>query len=152
MVMSHEELIQRLCDEGEEAIRQNYPDPTDHRRRGGLLGFKIVRSIKDPAEFPATLEHRAAVEADLKAGDQEQYWAYRWATLQVEFVWEILQLGVKGRPEAAEADLRHAGLLGDERADEKRVAEKLSPEGEQGADGDPQRHGRGASEPSGSAG
>jgi len=109
--MTHEEFIQRLCDEGEESVRQNYPDPTDHRRRGAMLGFKIVRAIKDPAEFPATLRHRAAVEADLKSGDQEQYWAYRWATLQVEFVWEILCAGMKVFPETAEAELKKAGIV-----------------------------------------
>ena len=115
-VMSHEEFIRQLCDQGEESIRQNYPDPTDHRRRGGLLGFQIVRGIKDPAEFAATLAHRAAVEAEMAAGsvDPEQYSAYRWATLQVEFVWEILKTGMKVYPESAEEALRRAGIVGGE--------------------------------------
>ena len=115
-VMTHEELIQRLCDEGEESIRRTCPDPTDPRRRGGLLGFQIVRGIKDPAECPVTLEHRAAVEAEMKAGneDQEKYWAYRWATLQVEFVWEVLQVNLKGSSSSMEEALRDAGMLGGE--------------------------------------
>ena len=114
--MRYEELIQRLCDEGEESIRLTCLDPTDPRRRGGLLGFKIVRAIKDPAEFPATLDHRAAVEAEMQAQneDEDTYWAYRWATLQVEFVWEILKAGMKVYPEAEAAaeELRKAGIVG----------------------------------------
>jgi hypothetical protein len=111
--MSHEELIQRLCDDGEESIRQSYPDPTDPRRRGAMLGFKIVRAIKDPAEFPATLGRRAAVEADMKASseDQDKYWAHRWATLQVEFVWEILKVSLNVYPLSAAAALQHAWIL-----------------------------------------
>ncbi len=116
MDMSHEEMIQRLCDGGEESIRQSYPDPTDPRRRGGMLGFKIVRAIKDPAEFPATLERRAAVEAEMTAEgvDEETYRAHRWATLQVEFVWEILKSSLKIFPESAANALRRASVVGGE--------------------------------------
>ena len=123
MDMSHEEMIQRLCDGGEESIRQSYPDPTDPRRRGGMLGFKIVRAIKDPTEFPATLERRAAVEAEMTAEgvDEETYWAHRWATLQVEFVWEILKSSLKIFPESAAAALRRASAVGGE---EESVAER----------------------------
>jgi hypothetical protein len=121
--MTHEELIQRLCDDGEESIRQSYPDPTDPQRRGAMLGFKIVRSIKDPAEFPATLQSRTAVEADMKASneDPDKYWAYRWATLQVEFVWEILKESLKILPSTAAEALHQAGIANVRKGAESRV-------------------------------
>jgi len=84
--MSHEELIQRLCDDGREVdSRQKLSRPTDPRRRGAMLGFKIVRAIKDPQSSRRRWSEERQSEAEMKATneDQDKYWAHRWATLQV---------------------------------------------------------------------
>lgn len=89
-------LLPRMIDSIERTETRAY------RREGCLLGVEYVRKLDSPQGFIALLnlrhkyEHYLAFErhqsGEWPAGAYEDYWRYRCATAQVEYVWERLRL------------------------------------------------------------
>lgn len=69
-----------------------------HRRRGCLRGAHICQSLMQPAEFDREIEARHQMELELKRGCKmeqvtlEEYWEFRTATAQLEFVVERMRV------------------------------------------------------------
>ncbi len=84
------ELRDRLIEDGLASVNEHETKP--ERIRGGIAGFEICRRLQSPGDFTMLLQERHAHEIDmLDDTEPEAYWEYRYATLQIEYVWERLK-------------------------------------------------------------
>lgn len=62
--------------------------------RGCLQGLEICRTLDTPEDYQAALSTRYDVEDEMRSDRVpiDQYWEYRCATAQIEFVWERLRI------------------------------------------------------------
>lgn len=116
-----DEFKDRLIADGIESIKKNETRP--ERIKGGLAGFELCSNLNSMADFNETLESRHKHEFDWKRqyyerkhGEIADYWEYRYATVQVEYVFERMlvvwtQLGLYSGPISARAVLRTADIL-----------------------------------------
>jgi len=95
------QLIERLITDGIAEVREAYADPTDHHKRDGAIeGFEACRG-KTPAEL-VTLWQEAQREGDDQLmrsertdSDLKSYWRLRYKALQIEFVLNVLSVGLR---------------------------------------------------------
>lgn len=98
LVLIRDHLIKK----GVESIL-NSVENIDHQA-GGVIGFDLCRTLETPEDYELVLAQRHMEEAIRRnAGDAEDYWKYRWATLQVEYMYSVLlvgwaQLGLRNPP------------------------------------------------------
>jgi hypothetical protein len=112
-----DEFKERLIIEGIASIEAHEVRP--ERRKGGEAGFKLCRSLNTMADFQEALDSRHKEEMRLRTAekrDREQYWEYRYATVQVEYVYERMlvawsQMGLYSGPLSARAVLRTAEIV-----------------------------------------
>lgn len=93
------------------------------RIRGGVAGFEMCRTLQDLAAFEALLAERHLRENAMRSTmcvSRAEYWEYRYATIQIEFVAEILKvhehykahsLGLDHPPLSARAMQRYQQLM-----------------------------------------
>lgn len=97
--MTIEEFKTILIRDGIEEVTEEYSDEADHHKRDGAIdGFEIAGSLETREQFEHVLEQREKREREIRnqhmAGNYEvpieEYWTERWATMQVEWVLNVL--------------------------------------------------------------
>lgn len=115
LLMTAIELRDKLIELGIASIREHETRP--ERIRGGLGGFELCRLLDTPDQYIALLQERHAEEVRLhrEGVPPEEYWEYRYATLQIEFVWERVRVALRiGDSFSARAVLHVNELLNEE--------------------------------------
>ena len=65
----------------------------EYARRGGRHGFELCRYLHTPQDFEQVLAERHRMEMRMSYDvSEENYWEYRWATLQINHVYERLKV------------------------------------------------------------
>ena len=107
----------RLIADGITSVNKN--EKRSYRKKGGLAGFDICKSLNSYADFTECLEQRRENEHALIAArtKEDVYWEYRMATLQVEHVFERMkvawaQFGLYSGPLSSRAVMQTAEIVG----------------------------------------
>ena len=126
--MTYEDLLDRIIADGIAEVRETYADPKErHKRDGAIEGFEACRA-KEPGEL-VTLwteaEQRAAQIArerreNASSGEAFDYWRQRYKTLQIEWVCNVVSVGLvnSGQPAllyhlpTAHAAMKYAAIVG----------------------------------------
>lgn len=121
--MNYEQLLTRLIDEGIAEVSEVYAKPEDHHKRDGAIeGFEACRG-KTPEQlvalFTAVEDACAKIRAErADASDDHlrRYWKTRYKALQVEFVCNVVSVGLE-RPllphlPTARGAMKYAGIVG----------------------------------------
>jgi hypothetical protein len=115
--MNIQEFKEQLVVEGLASVEKNETRP--ERIRGGKDGFEICRELETMKDFWHTLDQRYDHELDLQrpGTTPAEYWEYRYATVQIEYVYERMlvvwsQIGMYDGPLSARAVLRTAEIVG----------------------------------------
>lgn len=106
--MTFEEFKTRVIEDGLAEVREVYAGD-DTKREGAVEGFEIARRVETREGFEATLQERSLREHELRCAyydqprderddDLSDYWRYRWATLQVEWVYRTLLVAFWAQP------------------------------------------------------
>jgi len=110
------ELRNRLIEDGIASLKK-----ADHRPEcieGGIEGFELCKEIEPTLEaFESVLKERAHVEALIRkrgkpAKDIMHYWRYRYGTLQIEHVYQVLRVAYKASPLSDRACMQYAKIVG----------------------------------------
>ncbi len=100
--MTYEQLLDRIISDGIAEVREAYADPKDHHRRDGAVdGFEACRG-KTPTELVAlwheaeqqTLQITRERRSDDGTKTSEDYWRQRYKALQIEFVCNVVSVGI----------------------------------------------------------
>lgn len=98
--MTYDQLIERLITDGIAEVREAYADPKNHHKRDGAIeGFEACRG-KTPAELiellrSADKDAMAVAHGHRGASDEPlDYWRLRYKSLQIEFVLNVLSVGL----------------------------------------------------------
>lgn len=86
-------LIEKVVRDGIASVRENETRP--ERIRGGVLGFEMCLPLASLIEFETLLAERHLREKVLRSTlrvSPSEYWEYRYATIQVEFVAEVVKV------------------------------------------------------------
>jgi len=87
------QLLDRVITDGIAEVRAAYAAPEDHHKRDGAIeGFEACRG-KTPSEL-VELWRSTATEARQNMHDAEVYWKQRCKTLQVEWVCNVISVGL----------------------------------------------------------
>lgn len=138
--MTIEEFKERLISDGIASVKKHEKRP--ERVRGGVAGFEACRTLESAWDFEDELERRRKREMDMvslqtlsaakrremssegipvpqggKAPTIEEYWEYRCATTQIEYVYERMlvmwsQMGLYSGPLSARAVMRATDIVG----------------------------------------
>lgn len=120
--MTYHQLLERIIAEGIAEVREAYADPEDHHKRDGAIeGFEACRD-KAPSEIvelwrAAEDQAHQVMQADRGASrDAKDYWRQRYKVLQLEFVLNVISVGL-GRPllahlPTARGALKYAAIVG----------------------------------------
>lgn len=102
MSMTYEQLLDRIITDGIAEVRAAYADPEDHHKRDGAIeGFEACRG-KTPAEL-VSLWQAAERECQLMRGTAgvnthealKSYWRQRYKALQLEWVINVISVGLE---------------------------------------------------------
>jgi hypothetical protein len=125
-MMTYQQLLERVIADGIAEAREAYAAPKDHHKRDGSIeGFEACRG-KKPLEIVALwneaerLSPQIAEECRKRARPDEDYWKHRYKTLQIEWVCNVLSvgLGASGQPPllahlpTARAAEKYAAIVG----------------------------------------
>lgn len=111
-------LLKEVCRRGRESVKEK--EKGSHRR-GALRGFELAEKIESVAELERLIvdSNRAAnafmqnyhnKETD---SNLEVYWEQRYCSLQLEFVYEVLNVGLRLKPTASARAIRvYADIVG----------------------------------------
>lgn len=115
--MTITELRDKVIKEGIKSVKAT---ETGARRRGGIKGFEECRKLETTEDFENALNDRHIEKIklqDIYYGNQDQvaldnYWEHRYATLQIEYCYEILKVAWGNPVISARAGLKYAELTG----------------------------------------
>lgn len=102
MSLTYDQLVDRIIADGIAEVQVAYADPKDHYKRDGAIeGFEACRG-KSPTElvklWQQTEGHAEnlvhAHDADPEGDDLNNYWRLRYKALQVEFVLNVISVGL----------------------------------------------------------
>lgn len=95
---------------------------SEHKKRGAIAGFEICRTLDTPQSFEWMLKERyqaehalfyRLTEEDRRSEEKrKEYWEFRMATIQIEYVYERMKVGWKMNPLSARAVLDYAEIVG----------------------------------------
>lgn len=94
-----QDLKEVLIQNGIESVEKHETRP--ERIKGGVVGFNLCRDLNTPDDFVQILEERHKEEGRIRMKRRQDkmsidaYWEYRYATIQIEFVWERLKIAWK---------------------------------------------------------
>lgn len=98
---TYAQLLDRLIADGIAEVRVAYADPEDHHKRDGAIeGFEACRG-KAPSELvelwraAESEAHRMRAERASAQSDAKNYWRQRYKGLQIEFVLNVISVGLK---------------------------------------------------------
>lgn len=107
--MIWQDIRDRVIADGIVEVREAYPDEPE-KLDGALEGFAIAQQIEDPAAFLRVLAARRRREVRIAANNAEPdhyvYLKHRWATLQVEWVFDCMKVAWGCSPVSARAALK----------------------------------------------
>lgn len=121
--MTYDQLVDRLISDGIAEVRVAYADPKDHHKRDGAIeGFEACRG-KTPADLVALWtafeKECAEIRDDYHGGGEksaEDYWKSRYKTLQVEWILNVLSVGLStpllGHLPTARGAMKYAEIVG----------------------------------------
>jgi hypothetical protein len=107
-VTTYDQLLDRVISDGIAEVREEYADPKVHHKRDGAIeGFETCRG-KTPSDLVAlwfAAEQRAEQllrerhETDIALtdnsdGDAHDYWRQRYKAMQIEWVLNVLSVGL----------------------------------------------------------
>ena len=104
--MNEQAFKDRVCDDGVAEVTTTYADE-DAKREGSLAGFEIARALTTRKQFEDEMQGRSNTEHEMRCvyydGDKsdesmDAYWRYRWATLQIEFVYSVMLVAFWAEP------------------------------------------------------
>jgi hypothetical protein len=109
--MTIRELRDKLIEEGIASIRKHEKRP--ERIQGGITGFELCRSLETPKQFQTLLDQRHRMEQHMRdeGVSSKIYWEYRYATAQVEYVWERLKVAWGIGPAHSARAVLHVGAI-----------------------------------------
>lgn len=120
--MTFHQLLDRVIADGIAEVREAYAYPEDHHKRDGAIeGFEACRG-KAPSEIvelwrAAEDQAHQIMRADRSASrDDKDYWRQRYKVLQLEFVLNVISVGL-GRPllahlPTARGAMKYAAIAG----------------------------------------
>lgn len=89
---------------GIKSVKAHYPDENDPRRLGGIIGFRMCYNLTTYADYESLLTERRDFERKLQAtATPEEYKKHRYATLQIEFMMEVLRVSLGMSPLSSRA-------------------------------------------------
>jgi hypothetical protein len=108
------ELRDEVIRRGIESANKN--ETREYRKRGCLAGFELCRTLETPEQFTNILTERLTNERELiqKQVPTAEYWEYRCATVQIEFVFERLKILWNLFPQSARAGVQVVGIVRDQ--------------------------------------
>ena len=113
--MNIEEFKERLIKDGIESVKT---EKIPQRVTGGIKGFELCRSLNSKWDFEEELNRRNAEEISMVNDHTNMltYWEYRYATIQVQFVYETMlvvwaHIGLYSGPVSSRAILRYQSIL-----------------------------------------
>jgi len=112
--MTIAEFKDKLIEDGVKSVLKR--EAREARRRGGVAGFELCRMLETPGDFDKLLTERHAEETELQRQhiDAEEYWEYRMATIQIEFVWERMKVAWRlPGPWSASAAIHYHDIVGE---------------------------------------
>lgn len=118
--MTYKDLLDRIISDGIAEVRAAYAAPEDHHKRDGAIeGFEACRG-KSPTDLVAMWSEAEKYEEQLVRGDAKDYWRQRYKSLQLEFVLNVVSVGLvnDGRPPllahlpTARGATRYAAIVG----------------------------------------
>jgi hypothetical protein len=93
---------------GIKRLKENYPNEDDPKRQGGIIGFHMCRNLTTYADYETLLTERKSAEREIqRTALPEEYCKYRHATIQIEFVMNILRVVLGMTPYDTQAFLWH---------------------------------------------
>lgn len=116
--MDVNELKNKIIKEGIEGCKKDF---NGVERDASIQGFEMCRNLKTMKDFEREIERRRKKEIEMvyenlkgemyeKISDEE-YWKHRYATIQIEYTYEILKVAYGYPIISARAGLRYADLL-----------------------------------------
>lgn len=92
MSMTLAEFKNRVIEDGIASVKRR--EKRLELLKGGLAGFELCRSLETPIAFQDVLAERHKEEARKRREyEKDDYWEYRYATIQVEFVYGLMKVG-----------------------------------------------------------
>lgn len=99
--MTYQQLVDRIIDDGIAEVREAYADPEEHHKRDGAIeGFEACRG-KAPSEIvelwrAAEDQAHAMISSAIETRDRDAkaYWRQRSKVLQLEFVLNVISVGL----------------------------------------------------------
>ena len=94
------QLLERIIADGLAEVRAAYADPAEHHKRDGAIeGFEACRG-KTPAEIVACWQASADAALHIMREERQDpgsrtYWRQCYKTLQIEFVLNVLSVGLQ---------------------------------------------------------
>ena len=106
--MTFDEFKTRVIEDGLAEVREVYAED-EPKREGAIEGFETARRLSTREAFEAALHERSLREHEMRCAYYEQpaierdddlssYWRFRWGTLQVEWVYNVLLVAFWSRP------------------------------------------------------
>lgn len=118
--MTYEQLLNKICVRGRASAQAR---EEGCRLDGALMGFNIAATAETPLHLEQLLLQER--EADRQAAEDyhngkielDEYWRQRYCTLQVEYVYEVINVGVRLKDTvSARAVMAYADIVGVEEA------------------------------------
>ena len=111
-ILTLEQLKKKVIENGIKSIRKH--EKRQERIEGALEGFRICEKLNTPMEFEWELKKRRKEEMKLidDGISTKEYWQYRYATLQIEYCFEILKVAWEFPTVSARAVIKYSELIG----------------------------------------
>ncbi|TAL46453.1 MAG: hypothetical protein EPN91_00235 [Salinibacterium sp.] len=121
--MTYLELLNRICDDGIAEVTVAYADPKDHHKRDGAIdGFTACRGRPIDELLALWTDAHARIarlrdNGDTREETMKTYWRERYRELQIEWVLNVLSVGLPtlllSHLPTARAALQYAKITGD---------------------------------------
>jgi len=116
--MTIQELKEKVIESGIASVKKY---EKGEQREGAIEGFELCRELNTPQECEKELKERRKKEIfdeDLRS-DTKKYWRYRYATLQIEYWYEILKVAFCYPTISARAGIRYSQIVGVKKSEKK---------------------------------
>ena len=126
---TYDQLLDRVITDGIAEVREAYADPKEHHKRDGAIeGFEACRG-KSPTDLVALWSEAEKIAAQIardrranspEDGDVTDYWRQRYKTMQIEFVCNVVSVGLVnsgqvpllGHLPTARGAMKYAAIVG----------------------------------------
>ena len=120
---AYPQLLDRIIDDGLAEVRKAYADPAEHHKRDGAIeGFEACRG-KTPAELVVLWQTAEREGCQLMRAERvnapdaiKDYWRQRYKALQIEWVLNVISVGLQqpllAHLPTARGALKYAEIVG----------------------------------------